>query len=171
MDLGVQWLSQLGPTTTDYTTRTISFLHNKKHITLTCFHSPVSPNQISLHQLKRLQSTNSITYYFQLQLDPITPTDPHDPFETSHPQIKSILSKFTHLFNKPIKPPPHRERNHHINLQHNSQPINVKPYRYPYFQKNEIETQVRDMLKSQIIQPSTSPFSSPVLLVKKKDGS
>jgi hypothetical protein len=37
--------------------------------------------------------------------------------------------------------------------------------------KTEIEQQVQDMLKQGLIQPSTSPFSSPMLLVKKKDGS
>ena len=30
---------------------------------------------------------------------------------------------------------------------------------------------VADMLKDDIIQPSKSPFSSPIILVKKKDGS
>lgn len=42
---------------------------------------------------------------------------------------------------------------------------------YPYCQKNEIERQVREMLDQGIIQRSSIPFSSQVLLIRKKDGS
>jgi hypothetical protein len=51
-----------------------------------------------------------------------------------------------------------------------AQPVNIHPYRYSPLQKNEIKRQVQEMLRSGVIQVSTSPFASLVLLVKKKDG-
>lgn len=48
--------------------------------------------------------------------------------------------------------------------------MNIRPYRYPYFQKAEIECQVNKLLSTGLITLSHSPFSSSVLLVKKKGG-
>ena len=56
-------------------------------------------------------------------------------------------------------------------LKPGTQPICQRPYRYPYYQKSEIEAIVRDLLKSGSIRCSQSPFASPVLLVRKADGS
>ena len=64
--------------------------------------------------------------------------------------------------------PPLRQMQHRIHLTNEANPVNVKPYRYPHFQNSEIERQVANMLTQGIIQHSTSPFSSPMLLVKKK---
>lgn len=48
--------------------------------------------------------------------------------------------------------------------------MNVKPCWYSPTQKDEIERQIKEMLSNGIIRPSQSPFASPVILVKKKDG-
>ena len=87
------------------------------------------------------------------------------------PAMHKLLEQYVDVLAEPTQVPPAREVNHCIPLKEGIEPINVRPYRYAYFQKEEIEKQVQEMLKQGIIRPSTSPFSSPVLLVKKKDGS
>ncbi|KAF5468680.1 hypothetical protein F2P56_012817 [Juglans regia] len=79
--------------------------------------------------------------------------------------------KFGNVFDEPTTLPPHRDRDHQINLKKDTVPVSVRPNRYPYFQKTEIEKIVSELLKSSVIRPSQSPFSSPVLLVRKSDGS
>ncbi|MCH87274.1 hypothetical protein A2U01_0008140, partial [Trifolium medium] len=87
----------------------------------------------------------------------------------------SLTMKFFHQgscieLQEPTHLPPTRRTDHHITLVPNATPVNVRPYRCPHAQKTEIENQVAKMLKTGWIQPSTIPFSSPVLLLKKKDG-
>lgn len=64
--------------------------------------------------------------------------------------------------------PPPRSHDHAIVLHDGTSPVKIRPYRYPFAQKTLIELMVNDMLRDGLIQPSTSPFSAPVLLVKKK---
>ena len=50
-------------------------------------------------------------------------------------------------------------------------PVNKRSYRYAKHQKDIIDGLIQDYLKSGIIQHSSSPIASPVVLVGKKDGS
>jgi hypothetical protein len=49
--------------------------------------------------------------------------------------------------------------------------VAVRPYRYPAAHKDELERQCDAMIEQGIVRRSDSAFSSPVLLVKKPDGS
>ena len=90
---------------------------------------------------------------------------------TEEESVAVVLKRFDDVFDWPETLPPRRVIEHHIHLTEGVNPVNVRPYRYAYQQKTEMEKLVEEMLSSGIIRPSTSPYSSPVLLVRKKDGS
>lgn len=51
---------------------------------------------------------------------------------------------------------------------YNSEPVYSKSYPYPLCLKNEVERQVKQLLKDGIIRPSRSPYNAPVWIVPKK---
>ncbi|CAK9796607.1 Retrovirus-related Pol polyprotein from transposon 297 [Anthophora quadrimaculata] len=53
----------------------------------------------------------------------------------------------------------------------NNNPVHVKQYRYPPIHREEITKQVADLLENDIIQPSASPYNSPLWVVPKKPDS
>jgi hypothetical protein len=87
------------------------------------------------------------------------------------PDIAALLAEFPQVFTVPSALPPKHTCDHAIPLVNGATPVNIRAYRYPPSLKDEIECQVNTMLEQGLIQPSKSPFSSPVLLVRKKDGS
>jgi len=52
----------------------------------------------------------------------------------------------------------------------NEAPIKQRPYRIPYSLQDTVKQQVKEMAEHNIIRESTSPWTSPVVMVKKKDG-
>lgn len=73
-----------------------------------------------------------------------------DPASTPAPdlplEIQDLLAKFATLFQNPQGLPPARDIDHHIHLIPHFTLVNVRPYRYPHYQKHEIELQVDSML-------------------------
>ena len=59
---------------------------------------------------------------------------------------------------------------HSINTG-DASPLKQPPRRVPISRREEITKTIADMEKQGIIEPSTSPWCSPVVLVRKKDGS
>ena len=53
----------------------------------------------------------------------------------------------------------------------NAQPVHLLPRRIPQVHRDEVKRLIQEMLNQGAIQHSDSPWSSPVVLAKKKDGS
>nr|KYP37756.1 Retrotransposable element Tf2 [Cajanus cajan] len=116
------------------------------------------------------------TSFHLLSFQPIdhhTSSTQSETFTITHPlpNFHHLLQTFAHVFTTPTGLPPDRPHNHHIPLLPNATPINLKPYRYPHAHKEAMSSIISEMLHVGIIKPSCSPYSSPVILVKKKDGS
>lgn len=168
--LGVHWLKTLGVFLSDYNVPSIQFTHNGIPVTITGNIS--TPNATSYSQFCRFLFTDSVASLHSVTMQPM---DQHQnsPIVTENmkPELATLLLQFKGVFDKPHSLPPARSLHHHIHLLPGSALVNVKPYRYPHSQKSAITDMIQEMLKEGIIKPSTSPFSSPVILVKKKDGS
>lgn len=161
--LGIQWLSQLGPTLCDWKERTMKFMWANKMVRI----QGLANRKITQAQSKEVaREAQKGQACFALSIQQ-TPTN-NIPIPES---MSMLLQQYARIFDTPTTLPPERDIEHHITLKEGSDPVNVRPYRYAHFQKEEIEKQVNETLKTGLIRNSSSPFSSPVLLVKKKDGS
>ena len=56
---------------------------------------------------------------------------------------------------------------HETRTEPRVEPVNVKPYRLPETQKQEIGRQVEELRREGIIKESSSPWNSPLLIVPK----
>jgi hypothetical protein len=87
------------------------------------------------------------------------------------PLMDVLLQQHDAIFDKPTRLPPARYYDHRIHLLPGTAPVAVWSYLYAQLRKDELERQCEAMLAQGIIRPSTSPFSAPVLLVRKADRS
>lgn len=120
---------------------------------------------LSLDQLNLLQGQDEVAHVLQLCAVKMTPDSIAIP-----PELQQLLYEFEQIFEELRGLPPARSFDHSIELLPGAKPVNIRPYHYNPAQKDEIKALVTDMLKQGIIQPSCSPFASPVLLVLKKNG-
>ena len=63
------------------------------------------------------------------------------------PLIEGLLTEFTSIFETPCGLPPSRGHDHQIVLKVGAVPVCQRPYRYPHFQKTEIEKIITELLE------------------------
>ena len=85
-------------------------------------------------------------------------------------QLLDLLASFGTLFSRVGGPLGRTGRVKH-DIETSGPPIRQPLRRLPHSMKPVVEDEVQRMLQQGVIRPSTSPWSSPVVMVRKKDGS
>ncbi|GFS58829.1 retrovirus-related Pol polyprotein from transposon 297 [Trichonephila clavipes] len=86
-------------------------------------------------------------------------------------KLSELLRKFSGLFTKTDKSTATKTNVKHMIFTGDHAPINQRAYRVSPTERRIIHEEVQKMLDEGIVQPSESPWSSPIVLVRKKDGS
>lgn len=163
--LGIDWIDVIAPMVINTRPYSISFIQGNRIVTLVGFPDSQAMAQIDTRLISRLLNRggcNWVAQTYQMEV-----SGPHEEIILS--SVEDILLENAEVFLEPTKLPPIRSCDHAIKLIPGSTPVNQRPYRYSHEQKDVIEKMVQEMLKAKTVKYSTSPFASPVILVKKKD--
>ena len=146
--LGTQWLRTLGLIQSDFLAMSMQFLHLGTTVTLFGMH----PTNLTLQEgdhffriavrkgiLLQIMSLGSRTSSSQQQCNPL---------------IEKLPIELASVFDTSSGLPPYRGHEHQILLNEGTALICQRPYRYPHFQKIEIEKIVTDLLEVGSIRPS-----------------
>lgn len=150
--LGMDWLATNSPMMVHWLDKWVSI--------------PVGNSYIKLYGVKTSDSQGS---FIQLCSLSDFSTKEQDMIQSLPVGLQALLDQYSSVFELPKGLPPARDCDHHIPLVPDARPVQMRPYRYAPALKTEIEKQVTEMLESDIIQHSKSPFASSVILVRKKD--
>lgn len=147
MVLWVTWMAILGLVTMDFSTLRFQFPQGKKE------HywkgeTGLAHQPIQMQSLQHLKDTKAVAAYYSLQIN----TGPKMEGTIEPDVMRNLLAKFKMVFVAPQGLPYVRETDHAIHLQPIRKKVNVRPYRYLYFQKGEFKCQVQHMLDHQLIR-------------------
>ncbi|KAA0035476.1 peroxidase 64 [Cucumis melo var. makuwa] len=156
--LGMQWLHSLGVTIVDWKNLTFTFTYNGKSMCIKGDPS-LTKTQISLKSMFKTWSDQDEGYLIECRAIGVKGGRKQEADETEESfwvtkSVQDILEQYDDVFTWPEKLPPGREIEHQIHLKEGTDPINVRPYRYGFHQKAEMEKLVEEMLLSGVIRPN-----------------
>ncbi|XP_057417585.1 uncharacterized protein LOC130711837 [Lotus japonicus] len=163
--LGMQWLKQWGKISWDFANLVMEFNMGGIPVVLHAMEEQV-PRVVSTTKLNHMMLEDKVCC--MLHLIPCCQGLVCCNVTTAETDLTQqqelLLQDFQDVFEEPNSLPPFRGiHDHKIILKEGSNPVSLRPYRYPPAQKDVIDTMVKELLNSGVIQPSSSPFASPVV--------
>lgn len=163
--IGVEWLRTLGPITIEFQELYMRFKKNGNTHTMRGLQVG-SPTIINSHRMENIlrKGHNGIVALFnaihEIKSNPLQ----------IHCDMRQVLDCHQQALKKPKDLPSSRgEHDHRIHFLLFTQRSNVYPYRYHFTQKNKIKKIIKELIDVDVIHLSTNPYSSPVVMVQKKD--
>ncbi|XP_059064617.1 uncharacterized protein LOC131856731 [Cryptomeria japonica] len=138
--LGVQWLHSIGGYYMNHQTMEFKFQSNGKEVHLRGL-SNGAPRVVTAKRMERTFRRGHVAWAAGIIIHLMSPS-------------KGQNRGFEHV----------------IELEQGAKPVITTPYHHPGGYKEEIEKTIKELLDMGFIRPSSSPFESSVVLVKKKDG-
>jgi hypothetical protein len=187
MILGRPWLARVEPSvnwkTGDMTLKVPGLLGTKKVVVPTLEEgTPSNRYLLSAMQLQQACKQKGTMLWLVMHLAEKKEEAGADGVQTPAParaeplppefedKLKTLLDRFKDVVPpKGTKPafPPVREVDHKIELVPGTEPPNQCVYRMDQLELAELKRQLADLLDRGFIKPSTSPFGSPILFVKR----
>lgn len=160
--LGYDWLKPHSPMICHWDNRTIEFQDKGRQIKL----RGVKPGELTLQPIEAEQvwkSAKGNDIWAFAVVESVQQAIKEEVLES----IQQVIHQYPALFQEPKTLPPSSVYDHAIPLYPDATTANSRPYRYSPQHKTEIERQVKELLEAGLIVHSTSPFASPILLIKK----
>lgn len=124
------------------------------------------PEKISMHKMELDLRHGDIDWVLELRI-----LEVGGPKQQTHPNILDLLENHHTIFGEiPLGMLVDKGFDHTIELEEGVHTVITTPYKHPQAYLDEIERTIKDLLKLVHIGPSSSPFTSFVVLIKNKDG-
>ena len=165
--LGQPWLTYSVGASVDWLSNTI---HVKPDITIQGFRD--KENQMSLMSACQFKKAAKNYPAFLCTIRPQEPEKIKNNLSNVDPTLKGLLDEYLDVFpdELPKDLPPERTVDHRIDLLPGSAPVSKPTYKMSLAEMDELRRQLDDLLSRGFVRPSSSPYGSPVLFVKKKEG-
>lgn len=131
--LGVQWLLSLCPVLWDFIELKMEVIYKEKSSCLRClpFNGATLIDDKEVCKISPMENKGLL-----LQL---ISTKSNESSLVDCKEVSELLLQFDRVFEEPKGLPPRRSHDYQLQSKEGIVPVSVRPYRYPYYQKTELE--------------------------------